>query len=196
MMPSQHGVDSRIDDRKSADWPKGWHALDGLRTLPKLLGGSEYHTALIGKYHLGEPSSPTEGFDHWVTLEDDHIHSFYNNRILDNGRTYQQPGHSVDFFTNKARDYMTERAQQDQPLFPFLPYPAPYVHWPATQGAVRYQQTARYDDCPMDRIPRQGISKPAVDGLLLTQAQSSKDLDLSMLMCAPDDLATLRIRSR
>ena len=28
-LPSQHGVHSWLDDRKSADWPADWHALAG-----------------------------------------------------------------------------------------------------------------------------------------------------------------------
>ncbi len=44
----------------------------------------------------------------------------------------------------------------------------------------------------MHSIPRQGLSKKAVDGFLRNRAWASKDLDLSMLMRAPNDLATLR----
>jgi len=73
-----------------------------------------YKTALIGKYHLGEPTSCAQGFDHWVTLEDGHVRSFYRNKIFDNGEVYDQPGHSVDFFTNKAKEYMAEQASSDQ----------------------------------------------------------------------------------
>ncbi|MDB4223858.1 sulfatase-like hydrolase/transferase [Granulosicoccus sp.] len=192
MLPSQHGVHSWIDDRNMPEWPAGWHALDGMRTLPTLLKEDGYTTALVGKYHLGEPTSAAEGFDHWVTLEDGHVRSFYRNKIFDNGKVYTQPGHSVDFFTDKACEFMAEQTSTDQPFFLYLPYPAPYGHWPATKESDKNRHTERYADCPINSVPRQAINKKAVDGFLMVQSDSTADLDFSMLMRAPNDLATLR----
>lgn len=191
-LPSQHGVHSWIDDRNMPEWPAGWHALNGLNTLPSLLKAGGYSTALIGKYHLGEPTTAAEGFDHWVTLEDGHVRSFYRNRIFDNGKTYEQPGHSVDFFTDKAKEYMSDQVATDNPFFLFLPYPAPYGHWPATKETDENRHTERYADCQMHSVPREPLSKKAVDGFLLNHTASTADLDFSMLMRAPNDLPTLR----
>jgi len=192
MLPSQHGVHSWIDDRQSEDWPATWHALDGMNTLPKALKTRGYATALVGKYHLGQPTNPAEGFDNWVTLEDGHVRSFYSNKIFDNGEVYEQPGHSVDFFTDKGIAFMEEQTAKDTPFFLYLPYPAPYGHWPATKDTDENRHTARYADCPMHSIPREGLSKAAVDGFLLRNDESSGGLDFSMLMRAPNDLRTLR----
>ena len=192
MLPSQHGVHAWLDDRRSHEWPDGWHALEGLQTLPTRLKDEGYSTALVGKYHLGESHTAAAGFDHWVTLKDGHVRSFYNNQIFDNGDTNTQEGHSVDFFTDKAKDFIGAQAKSDDPFFLFLPYPAPYGHWPATKEAVDCRHTERYKDCPMDSIPRRGLSKAAVDGFLNNRAWSSKEMDLSMLMRAPNDLATMR----
>ena len=68
MLPSQHGVHSWIDDRRSADWPEGWHALFGLTTLPEEMQKLGYATGLFGKYHLGNPTTPAPGWDSWVTM--------------------------------------------------------------------------------------------------------------------------------
>ena len=191
-LPSDHGVHSWLDDRKMADWPKDWHALDGLDTLPKALKSQGYSTALIGKYHLGQPTSPAEGFDKWVTLQDGHIRSFYRNKIFDNGDAFDHVGHSVDFFTDKGIEFIEQETQNENPFFLYLPYPAPYGHWPATKETDENRHTARYADCPMNSIPREPLSKAAVDGYMLRAADNSTHMDFSMLMRAPNDLATLR----
>ena len=82
LMPSQHGVHTWLDDRKMDRWLAEWNALDGLDTLPELLGRAGYQTALIGKYHLGRPEKPQNGFDHWVTFPRGHTLDFYGNTII------------------------------------------------------------------------------------------------------------------
>lgn len=192
LMPSQHGIHSWLDDRRAGEWPGGWHALSDHTTLPEQLKEAGYNTALIGKYHLGQPTTPMPGFDHWVTMEDGHVRSFYRNQITENGASYFHEGHSVDFFTDKALTYLQQQQSAAQPFFLYLPYPAPYGHWPATKEADRCRHSARYDECPMDSIPRQGLSKEAVDGFLMRNKYSDASLDFSMLLRAPNDLATLR----
>lgn len=189
LMPSQHGVHSWIDDRNMQDWPKGWHALSGLATLPQELQQLGYKTGIFGKYHLGDPTSPAPGWDKWMTMADGHVRSFYDNDIFDDGETYKQPGHSVDFFTDKALEFIGE---QHSPYFAYVPYPAPYGHWPATNDGNRNRHAERYDDCPMDSIPRQGLRASAVRNYDMIKEGSGKGLDFSMILRAPNDLPTLR----
>ena len=192
LLPSQHGVHSWIDDRNMADWPENWHALDGLRTLPGTLQAAGYATALCGKYHLGAPDRPMSGFDYWCTMADGHVRSFYHNRINENGRSYDHHGHTVDFFTEKGIGFIEEQAQAGTPFFLYLPYPAPYGHWPATKEDETCRHSDRYADCPMQSIPREGLSKPAIDAFLMRHKYSGGGLDYSMTLRAPNDLATLR----
>ena len=192
LMPSQHGVHSWIDDRNMNEWPDNWHALDGLRTLPATLQAAAYKTALSGKYHLGEPKKPMDGFDYWCTMADGHVRSFYRNRITENKETYDHEGHTVDFFTEKGITFMEAQVAVEQPFFLYLPYPAPYGHWPATREEDRCRYSELYDDCPMYSIPRVGLSKASVDAFLMRQQYSGGGLDYSMTLRAPNDLPTLR----
>ena len=144
---------------------------------------------MFGKYHLGQPTSAAPGWDDWVTMADGHVRSFYDNQIFDNGKTYAQPGHSVDFFTDKALEFIKTA---EAPYFAYIPLPAPYGHWPATNDGNRNRHAALYDDCPMDSIPREPISAAAVRGYDRVKAGSGKGLDFSMLMRAPNHLPTYR----
>lgn len=192
MLPSQHGVHSWIDDRNMQDWPAGWHALSGLQTLPEAMQRLGYRTGLFGKYHLGDPQDKAPGWDHWVSMADGHVRSFYDNDIFEDGKTYKQPGHSVDFFTDKALGFMTEAMGEGSPYFAYIPFPAPYGHWPATNDGVRNRFAQLYDDCPMETVPREGLSPSAVAKYDQLKDQSGGGLDFSLLIRASNHLPTLR----
>lgn len=189
LMPSQHGVHSWIDDRNTQDWPRGWHALAGLQTLPEVLKTLGYRTGLFGKYHLGETATPAPGWDRFVTMEHGHVRSFYDNQIVDNGQTHIEPSHAVDFFTEEALQFL---GAQDGPKFAFVPFPAPYGHWPACNDGRRTRFSDLYDTCPMDSVPRLGLSPEAIAKFQMTASASGGGLDFSMLLRAPNHLPALR----
>lgn len=193
-LPSGHGVHSWLDDRNMHEWPEKWHALSQLNTLPEQLQKIGYRTGIFGKYHLGDPTSPAPGWDSWVTMADGHVRSFYDNTIFDNGQRYPQPGHSVDFFTDKALSFIQQHQSEHSqlPYFAFVPLPAPYGHWPATNDGNRNRHADLYDNCPMDTIPRNSIRASAVANYDRIKSQSGHGLDFSMLMRAPNHLPTLR----
>lgn len=54
-------------------------ALDeSLQTLPELFSDTSYHTAYIGKWHLGDEVFAQHGFDTWISIED-----LYSNHYRD-----------------------------------------------------------------------------------------------------------------
>jgi len=65
-IPSQHGVHTWIDDDCASDWPETWNAIAEFDTLPEQLSREGYHTALMGKYHLGDAKSAKDMFDDGV----------------------------------------------------------------------------------------------------------------------------------
>ena len=195
LMPSQHGVHTWLDDGEVGNWPSGWNALEEFETLPESLSGVGYETALIGKYHLGLVDRAQNGFKEWVTLQTGHILSFYDNQMHVNGETIRYPGHSVDFFTERAVDYIDRRAADPhRPFFLFLTYPAPYGHWPSVKGESRNQFARLYDETRFDSVPREGLSRELVDWILVRQREMPDDEPgfYRQLACIPNDLPTLR----
>ncbi len=188
MMPSQHGVHSWIDDRNTQDWPVGWHALGGIATLPEQMREMGYRTGIFGKYHLGETATPAPGWNRWVTMEHGHVRSFYDNQINADGVIHREPSHAVDYFTEQTLAFLGG----DGPSFAFLPYPAPYGHWPATNDGQDNRHSHLYADSPIDTVPRQPLSAAAVANYDQVKSQSGSGLDFSMLMRAPNHLPTLR----
>ena len=193
LMPSQHGIHTWLDDRIMDHWPPGWNAIDEFTTLPEILKANGYQTALIGKYHLGVPDEAQNGFDHWVTFPLGHTQSFWNNTILDNGEQYTYPGHIVDCFTEKAVEYLQDRdPEADPPFFLYLPYNAPYGHWPSIQGPARNRFADLYAETAMHCIPREGISEKAIDRFLLRREASGGGIDYSAPLRIQNDLVSLR----
>lgn len=194
LMPSQHGIHTWLDDSKIAEWPDNWNAIEEFDTLPEQLSKAGYDTALIGKYHLGIADQPQNGFDEWITMQIGHVLSFYDNSMVVNGEHLQYPGHSVDFFTDHAVNYINKHGKdQENPFFMFLTYPAPYGHWPSIQGEAKNQFADLYKDTPFNSVPREGISRELIEWLLVNQDKGFYGDDFYKdILQIPNDLPTLR----
>ena len=109
-------------------------------TLPSLLKQAGYHTALIGKWHLGYPPtfSPLKsgydeffgpmsgGVDYFTHCSNNGTHDLY----LDEAE-HAEEGYLTDLLSHRAVDYvrrMAEPANSARPFFLSLHYTAP--HWP------------------------------------------------------------------
>ena len=106
-------------------------------TLPSLLRDAGYHTALMGKWHLGYPPhfSPLKsgyneffgpmsgGVDYFT-----HCNSTGQHDLYLGDQEQRQPGYLTDLITDHAVDFIERVGPTGQPLFLSLHYTAP--HWP------------------------------------------------------------------
>lgn len=115
-------------------------------TLPQALtGGSGYHTAIVGKWHLGleSPNTPTErGFHHFHGFLGDMMDDYVNHRRHGNNylrldrQEIDPPGHATDLFTRWACDYVDSRKAQAAPFFLYLAYNAPHSPIQPTEASL------------------------------------------------------------
>ncbi len=130
------GVPGVIRTYPRDNW--GYLAHDAV-LLPIPLKKAGYHTALIGKWHLGleKPNTPNgRGFDHFKGMLCDMMDDYWTHRrhginyMRDNEKEIDPKGHATDLFTQWTVDYIKERGQpttgKRQPWFCFLAYNAPH----------------------------------------------------------------------
>ena len=104
--------------------------------LPELLKQAGYHSALVGKWHLGleKPNRPTDrGFDFFHgflgdMMDDYYLHRRHNVNYMRRGEEEIDPeGHATDLFSDWASDYLRSRRTARQPFFLYLAYNAPHT---------------------------------------------------------------------
>lgn len=166
LMPSQHGVHNWLDDEMLDRWPREWSAIAEFRTLPLTLRNRGYQTALIGKWHLGQPWKASIGYQHWVTFTDGHTLDFWNNKVIDNDTVYEVKGkHIVDFFTDKAVDYI-RNYRGDKPFYLQLNYDGPYLNPPTNMGPAKNRYYQSYVGQEFKSFPRVAVNENLLEQLL------------------------------
>lgn len=106
--------------------------------LPQRLKTAGYHSALIGKWHLGltTPNTPPErGFDFFKGFLGDMMDDYWShlrhgqNFMRHNAQVIQPTGHATDIFTDWACQYLEDQkkdADPERPFFLYLAYNAPH----------------------------------------------------------------------
>ncbi len=105
-------------------------------TMPDVLRENGYHTALVGKWHLGleSPNTPNErGFDYFHGFLGDMMEDYFDHRrhginyMRENAEEIDPKGHATDLFSDWSADYIRGRADDDDPFFLYLAYNAPHT---------------------------------------------------------------------
>ena len=103
--------------------------------LPTVLKRGGYHTAIIGKWHLGldPPNIPTQrGFDYFKGFLGDMMDDYYTHRrhghnyMRENTDVIEPTGHATDLFSQWACQYLKSR-RGGPPFFLYLAYNAPHT---------------------------------------------------------------------
>ena len=131
--PDRVGVPGVIREEEPAN---SWGFLSKRAVLlPERLRGAGYHSAIVGKWHLGitSPNTPNErGFDHFHgflgdMMDDYWTHLRHGQNFMRLNRAEIQPkGHATDLFTDWACSYLEQRAAEAKPFFLYLAYNAPH----------------------------------------------------------------------
>ena len=114
-----------------------WGALSpDVTLLPAMLRRSGYHTAMVGKWHLGleAPDRPVDrGFDHFEGFLGDMMDDYYDhlrhgiNYMRYNEEVIEPEGHATDLFSQWAVQYIESRTESTAPFFLYLAYNAPHT---------------------------------------------------------------------
>lgn len=131
--PDRVGVPGVIRTHAENNW--GYFRQDAV-TLPSMLKRKDYHTALIGKWHLGleaENHPCRREFDHFHgflgdMMDDYYTHLRHDNNYMRRGLDTIHPrGHATELFTEWSVEFLRAQTQSLQPFFLYLAYNAPHT---------------------------------------------------------------------
>ena len=156
-IPSQHGIQDHIyqgniDEDKAGLPPdkrvipdgKDLSYLAGITAYTDILAANGYQCAHVGKWHLGDSTTPQKGNQFWVTMPYGSM-TYSNDAIFANGEWDFSPGYTTRRLTNYAVDFLREHRDPERPFHLSLNYTAPHTPWYAESHPdylrMPYQET-------------------------------------------------------
>lgn len=143
--PLRNGVTNFLDDVNTYLHP------DEFFTLPQLINSADYHTGMIGKWHLNAgnryATSPgtaeKNGWDEVIMSERKAIGNgdyFYPYTHIPQASGIEQNAYLPDVMSDRAVDYIERNANADQPFMLYLSHYATHTVLEAPQDTVNYFQ--------------------------------------------------------
>jgi len=182
---SRHGIIDNVGRDVAS------HRLDNYHIALQALG---YETAHVGKWHMGNDSSPRPGYDHWVSFKGQG--KLVDPILWENGGEHQVDGYMTDILNARAVEFV--KGKRTQPFALFFAHKA--VHPDLVQNASGgidassiggYTLPARHRDLyqgmtypkrpsmlPLEQVAK---DKPALKMMFEMRAQpSSRDILAAM----------------
>lgn len=168
-------------------------------SLPALLKGNGYATALFGKWHLGwkpEFSPNRHGFDEFYGFLGG-AHSYYTDRaevrgrgpglpdLFENARPVEATGYLTDVITQRAVGFISRHA--DEPFFLEVAYNA--VHWPFERPDSAAAEAARSGSRPVLQMPDDPLPATRQDYVAILERA---DQGVGEILAALDSLGLSR----
>lgn len=160
----------------------GEHLNDRVISIAKLLEDAGYHTSMSGKWHLGqtkEHAPSSYGFTRSFALmgpganhfNGGNFHPRYPSSFTEDGRDAQYPEgvYSTEYFTARAKEYITEAIDEGRPFFSYLALTAPHAPLQAPKQLIanyRGKYDSGYEELRAARVRRMeemGLLKSASD---------------------------------
>ncbi len=158
-IPSYHGIhdwlrSGNIEVKEGLTWSgkdRPIEYLAGLTAFTDLLAINGYVCGLSGKWHLGASHKPQKSHSFWCAYAlggGSYVdyHYFDNTRERKHGTQYV-----TDFFTDRALDFLTERAQGEAPFCLSVHYTAPHSPWLQSEQPKEIWQL--YNDISFSSMP-------------------------------------------
>jgi arylsulfatase A-like enzyme len=152
-------------------------------TLPSLLREQGYHTALVGKWHLGglPKFGPLQsGYDEFWGNRGGAVDYFEHstqsgNDLWDGDVAIDQSGYYTDMLADRSVQFLNDRAKQDKPWLLSLHFTAP--HWPWTgpndeEEAKRIDKLTHHDGGTMATYAEMVTSMDAAIGRVLAKLKA------------------------
>ena len=175
---------------------------NGVWNWVRELGGSGYHTALFGKWHLNY-SPEGAGIGTWKVLDDQG--KYYNPDIITpEGRTKVE-GYATDLITDYSLEWLEEQRAAEQPFAILIHHKAPHRNFmPAIRHLQKYLGTEfpvptnyfdHYDGRPAAAAQEMNVYKDMYEGhdLHMTEDVGSSELRFDRW---PDDFARMTDEQR
>ena len=124
---SQHGVHDYIGTTADADVDFNW--ISGEKILPEILREHGYHTAVVGKWHIGQERVAKQGFDHAFTLGPEYpIYHKGNRTFYQGSNPVETQGYLSRTITDASVDYLRQR-DKNSPFFLVVGHYATHSPW-------------------------------------------------------------------
>ena len=127
--PAQHGIHDFLTQSPIENPPQGQFApppsFQNEVMLSDLLTARGYRCGYLGKWHMGDDTSPQHKFDYWFTMPGGE-RRYQNPPMSLNGRVSEHKGYMTDLITHHARQFLDSQ-NPGQPFFLTAAYLNPHT---------------------------------------------------------------------